>query len=172
MVQVIDDFLPALEFKGMSEKLLSTSWPWYFFPLIVHDEEVNDPIWFQFQHFFYNNHHWGETQDQFISSLTYRINPLAWIRIKMNLNPRTETPIKSALHTDGPPEVADFTTSIFYLNTTNGKTWFEDGTVVDNVANRLLTFNGHMKHGGISCTDQKRRVLINLNYIPYKTNLG
>jgi len=51
-----------------------------------------------------------------------------------------------------------------YVNTNNGYTKFEDGTKVESVANRLVTFPANMKHKGTSCTDEKIRVVINFNY--------
>ena len=56
------------------------------------------------------------------------------------------------------------TTSIFYMNTNNGYTKFEDGTKIESVANRLVSFPSNMKHKGSSCTDEKIRVVINFNY--------
>ena len=41
---------------------------------------------------------------------------------------------------------------------------FEDGTKVESVGNRLLTFPANMKHMGTSCTDQQFRIVINFNY--------
>ena len=55
-------------------------------------------------------------------------------------------------------------TSIFYINTNNGYTKFEDGTIVESVANRMLSFPANMKHCGTSCTDERRRIVINFNY--------
>ena len=57
-----------------------------------------------------------------------------------------------------------WTTSIFYVNTNNGYTKFEDGTKVESVANRMVTFSTNMKHLGTSCTNEKRRIVINFNY--------
>ena len=57
-----------------------------------------------------------------------------------------------------------WTTSIFYVNTNNGYTKFEDGTKVESVANRMITFPSNMKHTGTSCTDEKKRIVINFNY--------
>ena len=50
------------------------------------------------------------------------------------------------------------------MNTNNGYTKFENGTKVESVANRMLTFSANMKHTGTSCTDEKRRIVINFNY--------
>ena len=61
-------------------------------------------------------------------------------------------------------------TAIFYLNTNNGYTKFQDNTIqdVNSVANRLITFDGSLQHAGCSCTDQNVRVVLNINYIPSK----
>ena len=63
-----------------------------------------------------------------------------------------------------PEKLKQWTTSIFYVNTNNGYTKFEDGTKVESVANRMLTFPANMKHIGTSCTDEQTRVVINFNY--------
>jgi hypothetical protein len=40
----------------------------------------------------------------------------------------------------------------------------EDGTIVESIANRMVTFPANMRHTGTSCTNEKRRVVINFNY--------
>ena len=44
---------------------------------------------------------------------------------------------------------------------------FEDGTKVKSVANRLVIFQVK-HHGGTSCTDETKRIVINFNYIDGK----
>ena len=59
------------------------------------------------------------------------------------------------------------TTAIYYLNSNNGSTVFKDsGDKVESVANRLIVFDGSIEHAGTSCTDDSRRVVLNINYIP------
>ena len=58
-------------------------------------------------------------------------------------------------------------TSIFYLNTNNGITIFEDTKEeVESVSNRMITFPGYLKHTGTTPTDKDvpHRILINFNY--------
>ena len=43
-------------------------------------------------------------------------------------------------------------------------TEFEDGSLVDTVANRMVSFNGKTQHRGSTHTNTKTRVLINFNY--------
>ena len=75
---------------------------------------------------------------------------------------KTTNIIKHGFHNDWDYE--DSKTSIFYVNTNDGYTEFEDGTVVESVENRLVTFPSPLKHTGTSCTDTSRRMVININY--------
>ena len=56
------------------------------------------------------------------------------------------------------------TTSIFYMNTTNGPTILEDGTEIECRANRLVSYSNEIQHAAVLCTDAEYRVVINLNY--------
>ena len=89
-------------------------------------------------------------------------------RIKINLNPKTVFHRKSGFHTDQRSVSEGFglhqKTAIFYINTNNGWTEFKKGGRVKSVANRAVIFDSNLEHRGVSCTDAKRRVLINFNY--------
>lgn len=84
-------------------------------------------------------------------------------RIKANC--MLQTPelmvFKNGFHTDFPK---DLMTGIYYINTNDGYTLFEDGTKVESVANRFVKFPATMMHTGTSCTDDYRRIVINFNY--------
>ena len=56
------------------------------------------------------------------------------------------------------------TTSILYMNTNNGWTEIQGGGKIDCVENRAVTFNSNLMHSGYTCTDQKRKIVINFNY--------
>ena len=79
------------------------------------------------------------------------------------LQPRADRIIEYALHNDVSPHKGY--TGVFYLNTCNGYTVFEDGRKVESVDNRLLKFDGNLKHAGSSVTDAQRRIVINLNWV-------
>ena len=89
-----------------------------------------------------------------------RVN--AWKRIKGNLNPRTSSIIKHGFHIDY--DNKHMKASIFYLNTNDGYTEFEDGTKIESIANRLVTFPANLKHTGTTCTNIPFRAVINFNY--------
>ena len=99
-----------------------------------------------------------------IYPLVQVINPHVWLRIKANLNPKKDKVEVRDFHTDVGPY--NHVTSIYYINTCDGCTNFEDGTKVESVANRLLTFPSNKRHSGTACSDAKARIVLNLNYFP------
>jgi len=140
--------------------------------LDVEDELDN----FLFIHPFYEE---LQPKSPFMKELTpilELIQPLAIYRITANLLTRLPTIVENTPHTDIGPmsdeKLKQWTTSIFYINTNNGYTKFEDGTKVESVANRMLTFPTNMKHSGTACTDQKYRIIINFNYFDQSQELS
>ena len=71
--------------------------------------------------------------------------------------------IRSGFHVDFHYEHSR--TAIFYVNTNDGYTEFEDGTKIESKENRIVIFPTLIKHSGVTCTDQQNRVVINFNYI-------
>ena len=69
---------------------------------------------------------------------------------------------ESNLHVDVPD---DCKTSVFYVNTNNGYTKFEDGNKVLSEENRLVIFDGKLKHwGSTNSCSEPYRIVFNLNY--------
>ena len=101
-----------------------------------------------------------------VEPMIQTLNPSAIIRVKANLSTRSETHRIGGWHTD--QEFADITgkemTAVYYVNDNNGWTEFEDGTKVESKANRIVCFPNDTKHTGFSQTDEKIRVVININY--------
>ena len=160
-MQVIDNFLSEDEFKNLRSYISSTSFPWYF-GLVTTDSKIA-----QFVHTFYANDAPTSTWPQ-VEFFRLRLNMASLVRIKVNLNPRTETVQvhKDAFHTDYP----DITTAVYYLNTCDGYTLFEDGTKVNSVENRIVIFDSNMRHTGTSCTNESGRLVMNINYFPCKND--
>jgi hypothetical protein len=81
-------------------------------------------------------------------------------RVKANLLTRTDEIIEHGMHTDQKKG----TTGILYLDNSNGYTKFENGKKVESEENKYVEFDSTIKHTGSTCTDKKRRVVINFNY--------
>lgn len=163
MIKVIDDFLPLNDFRIIHDTMMSTRFPWNYSDGIVDDEEEYGQ--FQFIHMFYTPNQ-GKTGGhcEILNSLIDKIEPELLIRIKANLSPKTNKSVTTKFHTDY--GYSGGKTAIYYVNTNNGYTLFEDGTRVESVSNRIVIFDNHHLHAGVSCTDENIRVVINLNYFP------
>jgi len=164
MIHIEDDFLSDFEFNRIQNQLVYTpDFMWQFCPVtenIGQDDDEQDA--FQFVHGMYRNFAPCSQHFQHLESIIKKINPRALIKIKLNLTTRSESIIQGHYHNDLP---FDHSVALFYLNTNNGYTLFEDGTKVESVANRIVFFDGSMKHLGTNCTDKQRRLVLNINYL-------
>lgn len=160
-MKIIDNFLPDYYFKTLSNITLGNSFSWYYNDGIDYPSDKR----YQFIHHFYKLS--GPTDSfNLIEPFLQFFNMKKVYRIKANLIPKTIFHRKSHFHTDwtGLTIPPDTKTAIFYMNTTNGWTEFKGSRKVKTVANRLVVFDPNKLHRGVSCTDQKRRVVINFNY--------
>ena len=160
-ITIYDDLLPDPDY--LLNSMLSPQFNWHFGRGVVYDSMCDELDNYQFGNVMYQN--MTPKSDEFglvNGILNYsQLKIAALIRVKANLNTRTHKIIKHGFHVDLPYPC---TTAIYYVNTCNGFTEFEDGTVVESVANRFVTFPSSLKHTGTTCTDQKARMVINFNY--------
>ena len=164
-MKIEDNFLAQDDFDELQTLMMGNTFSWYYNEAIDYRGQKDR---FMFFHMFYDE---AAPRSPFIEQMNPILNKLkvlAFIRIKTNLLTRTSTIVENEFHVDlndlSEEKSKQVTTSIFYVNTNNGYTEFEDGTKVESVANRLVTFSLNMKHRGTSCTDEKTRVVINFNY--------
>ena len=164
-MKIEDDFLKQEEFDKIQKLMGEPSpFPWFYADRIVFEDDVDK---FQFIHAFYDNHMPMSPFSNELDSIINIIQPFSIVKIRAKLLTRTPEIVESTFHVDIPlleENLKQWTTSIFYINTNNGYTKFEDGTIVESVANRMLSFPANMKHCGTSCTDERRRIVINFNY--------
>ena len=176
MVSIVDNLADQKTIDNLQSLMLNpdapmknTSFPWYYQPVIDFADEEDK---FQFTHMFYIEQTPTSEFVENLNPILEIIRPISIHRIKANLLTKTPNIIENSFHVDmndlSEEKLKQWTTSIFYVNTNNGYTIFEDGTKVESVANRLVTFPGNMKHTGTSCTDEKIRVVINFNYFSSK----
>ena len=168
-MKIEDNFLDQSVFGELQTLMMGDGFDWLYSPIIDSTEDINNKNKFQFVHIFYaGNVPFSPYFKEMIPILNI-IKPISLFRTKANLLTRTPNIIENTFHVDFGDDMPEeklkqWTTSIFYINTNNGYTKFEDGTKVESVANRFITFPSNMKHLGTSCTDQKTRVVINFNY--------
>jgi len=161
MIQVYNNFLPKDVFLKLKNVMMSDAFPWYFNDCVNYKKEKNDN--FQFTFIFITKglyECWGEWKDIMVPVIEnikhYKMN-----RVKANLLTRTSKIIEQGYHTDVRKKA---TTGILYLNKCNGYTKFENGKKIKSEENKYVEFDSSLKHTGSTCTDQKRRVVVNFNY--------
>jgi hypothetical protein len=175
--QIIDNALGSKQFKDIQHALLSHKFLWSFNDSIAKDVWIEGSDEDEDNYYFTNQLYIRNPNQKIISTLEHwPLQPLLrsvlqkdskLIRVKANLYLRTDKIVHHNNHIDYEFE---HSAAIFYINTNDGLTVLEDGTEIESVANRLLVFDGSKPHHSTTCTDQKRRVNINMNYIT-KSNL-
>ena len=175
-MKIEDNFLEQDIFLRLQKIMMGAGFPWYYNPIIVFPDDEDK---YQFSHLFYDSYVPTSKNIEIINPILAKADVQSIWRIKANLLTRTSNIVENKFHRDmgrmyqngveidasvHEKILSQITTSIFYVNTNNGYTKFEDGTKIESVANRLVSFSSNMKHKGTSCTDEKIRVVINFNY--------
>ena len=161
VIDVIDNFLPLYQFEQLQSVMMGDNLPWFYNHLINYDNPKDGQ--YQFTHTFFHEKRNGISSPYLNESWKFfeiKLKVNEWYRIKANLNPRTLFHRNGGYHID----YSNITTAVYYVNTTNGYTKFKKGGKVKSVANRIVIFDSNLKHAGMSCTDQPRRVVLNFNW--------
>ena len=95
--------------------------------------------------------------DYFKKHLDYK----ALILSRINFNLPKKEKVCSRFHVD---ETYPCKTALFYINTTNATTIFENGKKVKGIENTLVIFDSMINHKVQFNTDGKERYVINFNY--------
>ena len=167
MFKVIDNFLDKESFLKLQHELLfSRNFPWYFQDMkdleYVHKKNESDLNQAQFTHVIYADY--KPTSEWFflVQPLLKKLKVKSLLRIKANLIPYSPKPYEGYFHRDNPFACLS---AIYYINTNNGYTRFEkNNKTVESKENRIVMFDSKLKHRGTNTTDQKKRVVLNINY--------
>ena len=174
-MKVYDDFLSPKDFHYVQSNMLGCQFPWTQgvvmdpdqynqYPLV--DEQLCDEIDnIQFSNWIYRDFEPKGPQFALVQPIIYdpRLEICSINRIKANLTLRSPEVVKHGYHRDG---IGNFMVAIYYVNSNDGYTEFEDGTQVKSIENRLLVFDSSLRHTGTTCTNEKVRCVINFNYFP------
>ena len=159
-MKIIDNFLEEDDFIRIQSLMLSDKFTWNF---SIVDERSYDIDDYHFSHVFNPEDNFFGLTIPFIDKMQEYSDVRKIIKIKANLQPRTNNNIIQSFHTDFPTDWKN-KTAVYYLNTCNGYTLFADETKVESIANRFVMFDGHLEHTGVTCTDEPARFVINFNW--------
>ena len=157
--KIIDNFLPQDYFEYLQKMMLDHNFPWLYNAEVSNRGEVNDHLYFT-HNLFDNYKPTSSIFEEFVPFFK-QLEMNALIRARGLLYTNQGRQIAHEKHTD---YNFPHKTVVFYMNTNNGYTEFEDGTKVESVENRIVFFDGSIPHNSSTCTDQKIRVVVSLNY--------
>jgi len=156
-----NNFINENNFNFLVKEIQGIHFPWYISGIDTRTKKYK-----QFSHHFFSSDNlkgWNSNFINLIEPILNKINAKCLYRIKLNLINKTDKIIEHPFHTDIDSD--KFTTSLFYLNTNNGYTMFENNLKIFSEKNTLVTFSSNTLHHGTSCTDQEFRLVLNMVYI-------
>lgn len=161
--EVIEDFLPKQTFVDLSQRISSSNFPWFWGDAVADPEDTKN---FYFTHTFYSDS--SIKSAAFNSVLMPLLNSLPngdLYRVKANLFVRQNDKLTHGKHVDLKNAPPNFHTAIYYVNSNNGGTLIEDKHFIKSEANKVLIMKKNLPHQSVGPTDEKRRIVINVNYI-------
>ena len=158
MIEIIDDFLPEEEFKTIQSFMMGGEFRWFY----SKGRSTRDDGLFLMVHVFFQPKVGSNSEHLDIWNLFMnKVEAKNCTRIKANLSFKTPTIEPGPYHQDFP----DMKTAVFYINTNDGYTEFENGVRVSSVANRVCIFDSNLQHRGTTHTEGgHRRIVVNFNY--------
>ena len=165
-VEIYDDYLPHRLYVNIHDYWMGKkdkgdithSCPW-----VIDNCSYQDHI--QYVHMVYSSHTILTPGWETILPIVESENMVAVARIKANAVAKTEKLLVfPEYHCDFAPDMRHMITGIYYINSNDGYTLFENGQKVESIGNRFVKFPANMRHTGTSCTNAERRILINFNY--------
>lgn len=157
-MKVIDNFLSTEDHQRIIKIFKDINW--FYNKNVVYDGE-EDPNLYALVTCIYQQ---GWNYNREVTNIfTKYINPYNWIRIKANFGPKRNIFLENALHVDMVDTLPNQWTSVYYINSNNGYTYFENGEKVSSVANRMVIFPVDTMHSGTTSTDD-HRLVINFNW--------
>ena len=160
-MNIYKNFLSKEKFKKLESYIMGDHFPWYFNEAVV----VENDDYFQFTYVVFREGEYNCSPEysELFKPILSKINAKKLCNIKANLLTRTMKIIEHGFHIDD-RTTSQGKTGILYMNNCNGYTKFENGKKIISEENKYVEFDCKIKHTGSSCTDEKRRVVINFNY--------
>tara|TARA_R100001369_G_scaffold42971_1_gene69206 strand:- start:2299 stop:2799 length:501 start_codon:yes stop_codon:yes gene_type:complete len=162
VVKIIDNFIDKDLYLQVKNTLFSDSLPWFSKKGTVNGKE-NDLNWFS--HSIYNDFKPNSNIFSFMPEFIEKLKISSIIEIRTNLSFKTNKDFKTLWHTDY--GYKNHKTAIFYFNTDTTGTVFKiknKEKLIKSKENRIVIFDGSIKHCAYLNNKSEKRVVINFNY--------
>ena len=156
---IIKDFVSHPELKWQHGKMLPEN-------LLSCDEREN----YQEGYILYCNGEYNSAELNLILPILKKLQATVLLKAKINKTVARQSNLLVGWHTDTTEDhwAADKNpmTAIFYINTNDGYTIIddEDQKIINCIENRIVIFDSHLKHTGVTCSNTSNKLLININY--------
>jgi hypothetical protein len=158
----ISNFLDPLDFTIVAPTLLSDFFPWY---LVEEKSKTKKDKNIFFSHYFYKDNLQKSNFFEIVIPIIKKINPVSIIEIQAILTTQTDEKIINNYRKDFKKIPENQETAIFYINTNNGTTIFDDNEQFSSKENTLIKFNSSLLYKDSTSTDKLKRILLIFNYI-------
>lgn len=161
-ILIKDNHLSEKEMSDLENFLISDKFPYYYNVNIAGEDVENNGL-FMFNHILIHKDGECSNVGNMITNIIMKNIPHKNIfRSKINFYLKSETLKKHKFHKDDKNESIKI--ALFYINTNDGYTEFEDGTIINSLRNRLVLFPCKLKHRSTTTTNTRHRLNININY--------
>ena len=157
--KIVDNVLPEHIANDIFSVLSSGSFPWFFTPAVVYENNFNNGQYMS--HVIYEDNMIKSKYYEILQPLLEIINPRSLVRAKANLYLVADKVVEHGFHVDYNWD--DIKTAVYYVNSNDGYTKMEDGTKIQSVKNRLATLNPLVSHTSSTCTTGVR-ITLNFNW--------
>ena len=160
-MNITDDTLEKEYFTMLQGVVMGHNFPWEYQARVANPWENNNEH-FYFVHRLYERFSpvssFMEPLDDYLIKV---LNVKSIIRARVLLYPNQGKFIEHDPHVDFE---YSHNAALLYFNDNDGYTKMEDGTKIESVANRNVIFDGSTPHCSTSCTSEKARFVLSVNY--------
>jgi len=148
MIDVKDDYLPEVIIHDLEYCMLGNNFAWF-----LQDD--------YFVHNFWKNNDFSNRYNDICRAwMDMYIKPSALIGVKGTLYKKSQRLKSYKINS----KYKKSHTSVLYINNNNGCTKFEDGTIIESIRNRIITFPANLNYAETNCKDEDFRCVITINY--------
>lgn len=162
-IKIIDNYLPETTMLQLENFILSSNFPYYYTENIAGEDFKKTNTFMFFHNLILEGEECSNVGYLITNIIIDKIPHKNILRSKINFYLNTNQLQLHDFHLDN-SDNKDIKIAIFYINTNNGFTEFEDKSIVNSVRNRLVLFPGNLKHRSTNTTNKKNRINININY--------
>tara|TARA_R100001015_G_scaffold4240_1_gene1493 strand:- start:78 stop:569 length:492 start_codon:yes stop_codon:yes gene_type:complete len=160
-MNIYKNFLSKPDCNKLNDTLLSLDFPWFYAPHQVKKKITTDSSYMA--HCFYRDNVINSNFYYLIKPILKKLNVDSLINIRANLCLKRK--MKNHWHSDFQKMKTHpkNKVAIYYVNTNNGYTEFKNKKIKSE-KNKIVIFNGDVKHRAMYQTDTDTRIIINFNY--------